>query len=98
MKDLLEQALDNEHIDMVIWLLQNDKSLLDHQLSDNTTCKDHLIKQQWLTTVLSRLSWNLLCVIIVVRDLNYLNLPLGGLFCMQSTSRSTTIYTLHLSH
>ena len=56
MKDLLEQALDNEHIDMVIWLLQNDKSLLDHQLSDNTTCKDHLIKQQWLTTVLSRLS------------------------------------------
>ena len=56
MKDLLEQALDNEHIDMVIWLLQNDKSLLDHPLSDGTTCEDRLIKQQWLTIVLSKLS------------------------------------------
>ena len=56
MKDLLEQALDNEHIDMVIWLLRLDKHLLNHELSDGFSCKDHLIKQQWLTTVLSKLS------------------------------------------
>ena len=62
MKDLLEQALDNEHIDMVIWLLQNDKSLLDHQLSDNTTCKDRLMQLNEYTYVLSKLSWSSMCV------------------------------------
>ena len=56
MKDLLEQALDNEHIDMVIWLLQNDKSLLEHQLSDNTTCKDRLMQLNAYQIVLSKLS------------------------------------------
>ena len=44
MKDLLETALDDEHIEMVIWLLRLDKRLLDHQLSDNATCKDRLMQ------------------------------------------------------
>lgn len=56
MKDLLEQALDNEHIEMIVWLLQNDKSLLDHQLSDGTTCKDRLMRLKLCTSVLSKLS------------------------------------------
>ena len=56
MKDLLEQALDNEHIDMVIWLLRLDKRLLDHQLSDNTRCKDRLMQLNEYTYVLSKLS------------------------------------------
>ena len=56
MKDLLETALDDEDIQMVIWLLRLDKRLLSHKMSDNTRCEDRLIKQQWLTIVLSKLS------------------------------------------
>jgi len=56
MKDLLETALDDERIDMVIWLLQNDKSLLKHKLSDNTRCKDRLMQLNAYKTVLSKLS------------------------------------------
>ena len=56
MKDLLETALDDEHIEMVIWLLKNDRRLMDHQLSDNTTCKDHLMQLNAYQIVLSKLS------------------------------------------
>lgn len=56
MKDILETALDDEHIDMVIWLLQNDKRLLNHKLSDNTSCKDRLMRLKLYTRVLSKLS------------------------------------------
>ena len=56
MKDILETALDDEHIEMVIWLLQNDKSLLKHKLSDNTRCKDRLMQLNEYTYVLSKLS------------------------------------------
>ena len=56
MKDLLETALDDEDIQMVIWLLRLDKRLLDHQLSDNTRCKDHLMQLNEYTYVLSKLS------------------------------------------
>ena len=68
MKDLIETALDDEHIDMVICLLRLDKRLLDHQLSDNTTCKDRLMQRNEYTYVLSKLSWTFLCVIFLVRD------------------------------
>ena len=44
MKDLLETALDDENIQMVICLLKNDRGLMDHQLSDNTRCKDRLMR------------------------------------------------------
>ena len=56
MKDILETALDDEHIDTVIWLLQNDKRLLNHKLSDNTSCKDRLMRLKLYTRVLSKLS------------------------------------------
>ena len=56
MKDLIETALDDEHIDMVICLLRLDKRLLDHQLSDNTTCKDRLMQLNEYHYVLSKLS------------------------------------------
>ena len=56
MKDLLETALDDEHIEMVIWLLRLDKRLLDHQLSDNATCKDRLMQLNAYQIVLSKLS------------------------------------------
>ena len=56
MKDILETALDDEHIEMVIWLLRLDKRLLNHKLSDNTRCKDRLMQLNEYTYVLSRLS------------------------------------------
>ena len=56
MKDLLETALDDEDIQMVIWLLRLDKRLLDHQLSDGSSCKDHLMQLNEYTYVLSKLS------------------------------------------
>ena len=56
MKDLLETALDDEDIQMVIWLLRLDKRLLDHQLSDNTHCKDRLMQLNAYQIVLSKLS------------------------------------------
>ena len=55
MKDLLETALDDEHIEMVIWLLRLDKRLLNHELSDGTTCKDRLMRLKLYTRVLSKL-------------------------------------------
>ena len=54
MKDILETALDDVHIEMVIWLLRLDKRLLDHQLSDNTTCKDRLMQLNAYEIELSR--------------------------------------------
>ena len=56
MKDLLETALDDENIEMVVWLLKNDKSLLNHKLSDNTRCKDRLMQLNAYQIVLSKLS------------------------------------------
>lgn len=56
MKDILETALDDEHIDTVIWLLQNDERLLNHKLSDNTSCKDRLMQLNAYQIVLSKLS------------------------------------------
>ena len=49
MKDILATALDDEHIEMIVWLLRLDKHLLNHKVSDGYSCKDRLIKQQWLT-------------------------------------------------
>ena len=34
MKDILETALDDKDIQMVIWLLKNDRRLMDHEFSD----------------------------------------------------------------
>ena len=56
MKDLLETALDDEDIQMVIWLLRLDKRLLSHKLSDNNTCKDRLMQLNAYQIVLSKLS------------------------------------------
>ena len=56
MKDLLETALDDKDIQMVIWLLRLDKRLLDHQLSDGATCKDRLMQLNAYQIVLSKLS------------------------------------------
>ena len=55
MKDLLEQALDNEDIEMVIWLLQNDRRLMDHELSDGSTLKERLIQLNEYQYVLSKI-------------------------------------------
>ena len=55
MKNLLETALDDEDIQMVIWLLRCDIGLMDHQLSDNTRCKDRLMQLNKYTYVLSKL-------------------------------------------
>ena len=55
MKDILEIALDDEDIHMVIWLLKNDRGLMDHELSDNTTCKDRLMQLNEYTYVLSKI-------------------------------------------
>ena len=55
MKDLLEQALDNEDIEMVIWLLQNDRRLMDHELSDGSTLKERLVQLNEYTYVLSKI-------------------------------------------
>ena len=44
MKDLIEKALDNEDIDIVVWLLRCDKQLLNHVLLDGRTCKERLIQ------------------------------------------------------
>ena len=54
MKDILETAFDDEDIQMVIWLLRLDKRLLDHQLSDNTRCKDRLMQLNAYEIELSR--------------------------------------------
>ena len=56
MKDLLETALDDEDIQMVIWLLRLDKRLLNHELSDRSSCKDRLMQLNEYTYVLSKLS------------------------------------------
>ena len=55
MKDLLEQALDNEHIEMVIWLLKNDRGLMDHELTDSSTVKERLIQLNEYQYVLSKI-------------------------------------------
>jgi len=56
MKDLLETALDDEDIQMVICLLRLDKRLLNHKLNDNTRCKDRLMQLNAYQIVLSKLS------------------------------------------
>ena len=55
MKDILETALDDEDIQMVICLLKNDRGLMDHQLSDGSTLKDRLMQLNEYTYVLSKL-------------------------------------------
>ena len=55
MKDLIETALDDEDIQMVIWLLRCDIGLMDHQLSDGSTLKDRLMQLNEYTYVLSKL-------------------------------------------
>ena len=55
MKDILETALEDEHIVMVIWLLQNDKSLLNHKLSGGLTVKERLVQLNEYTYVLSKI-------------------------------------------
>ena len=56
MKDILETALDDEHIEMIVWLLRLDKHLLNHDLSDGSSCKDRLMQLNEYTYVLSKLS------------------------------------------
>ena len=56
MKDILETALDDEHIEMVIWLLRCDIGLMDHELTDSSTLKDRLMQLNEYTYVLSKLS------------------------------------------
>ena len=56
MKDLLETALDDEDIQMVIWLLRLDKRLLNHELSDGSSCTDRLMQLNAYQIVLSKLS------------------------------------------
>ena len=55
MKDILEKALENEDIAMVIWLLKNDKRLMGHKLSDGSTLKDRLIQLNAYEFVLSKI-------------------------------------------
>ena len=55
MKDLLETALDDENIDMIICLLKNDRRLMDHELSDGSTLKERLIQLNEYTYVLSKI-------------------------------------------
>ena len=56
MKDILETALDDEDIQMVICLLKNDRGLMDHELTDSSTLKERLIQLNEYTYVLSKLS------------------------------------------
>ena len=56
MKDLLETALDDEDIQMVIWLLRCDIGLMDHELTDSSTLKDRLMQLNTYQIVLSKLS------------------------------------------
>ena len=55
MKDILEKALENEDIAMVIWLLKNDKRLIDHELSNGSTLKEKLIQLNEYHYVLSKI-------------------------------------------
>ena len=55
MKDILETALNDEHIDMVIWLLKNDRRLIDHELTDGSTLKERLIQLNKYHYVLSKI-------------------------------------------
>ncbi len=55
MKNLLETALDDEDIQMVIWLLRCDIGLMDHELTDSSTLKDRLIQLNEYHYVLSKL-------------------------------------------
>jgi hypothetical protein len=54
--DILEEALQNEEIDMVICLLREDPRLINHELSDGITCKDKLIQLNELQFVLSKIN------------------------------------------
>ena len=47
---------DDEDIQMVIWLLRLDKSLLSHKLSDGSSCKDRLMQLNAYEIVISKLS------------------------------------------
>ena len=58
MKDLLETALDDEDIQMVICLLKNDIGLMDHQLSDGSTLKERLVQLNEYHYVLSKTKKN----------------------------------------
>ena len=55
MKDILETALDDEHIEMIVWLLQNDRRLMDHKLLDGLTVKERLIQLNKYHYVLSKI-------------------------------------------
>jgi hypothetical protein len=55
MTDILEIALDDEDIQMVIWLLKNDSGLMDHELTDSSTLKERLIQLNEYHYVLSKL-------------------------------------------
>ena len=55
MPDILEIALDDEDIQMVIWLLKNDRGLMDHELTDSSTVKERLMQLNAYQIVLSKL-------------------------------------------
>jgi hypothetical protein len=53
--DILEVALDDEDIPVVIFLLRADPALLRHELSDGTTCEQRLLELNELTYVKQQL-------------------------------------------
>ena len=55
MKDILETALDDEDIQVVIWLLRCDIGLMDHELTDSSTLKERLTQLNEYTYVLSKI-------------------------------------------
>ena len=42
--DILEEALNDEDIDMVICLLRENPTYIHHELTDGSTCKDKLLQ------------------------------------------------------
>ena len=53
--DLLEEALNDEDIDMVICLLRENPTYIHHELTDGSTCKDKLLQLNEYEYVLSNI-------------------------------------------
>ena len=53
--DILEEALNDEDIDMVICLLKENPTYMHHELSDGSTGKDKLVQLNEYEYVLSKI-------------------------------------------
>ena len=53
--DILEEALNDEDIDMVVCLLKENPTYMHHELSDGSTCKDKLLQLNEYEYVLSNI-------------------------------------------